>query len=55
MDHLAVNAVNFFEVGLMASLFIGGGLFVVIWLASSNIPILSPAAKVIAGVVHKIP
>ncbi len=55
MDHISPNIVNFFEIGLMASLFIGGGLFVLIWLSSVNLPIISPVAKVVTGIVHKIP
>ena len=54
MDHVSVNATNFWVVGLMSSLFIGGGLFVVIWLANMNLPVITPVARVILGVVHKL-
>ena len=54
MDHIAVNASNFFVIGLSASLFIGGGLFILIWLANSSIPLLTPVAQVILGAIHKL-
>ena len=52
--HVPVNVTNFFVIGLTASLFIGGGMFILIWLGTINLPILSPVARVVIGAVHKL-
>lgn len=54
MEHIAVNATNFMVIGLSSSIFIGGGLFVLIWLANSSVPLFSSVAQVILGAIHKL-
>jgi hypothetical protein len=55
MDHVQFNAVNVMVIGLSASAFIIGGIYLVIWFAGMNVPVLTPIAKTLASVVHKIP
>lgn len=54
MTHISVNATNVFIVTTMAALGLGGGMFILLWLAKSSIPLLSTVAKVLVGVVHAL-
>lgn len=54
MDHIPVNATNFFVIGLSSAIFIGGGTFVLIWLSSLHLPVVSTVAQVIIGAIHKL-
>lgn len=55
MEHIRVNLTNFVIMGLSGLLFLGGFLYVTVFLASRSIPVLSPASALILRIVNQIP
>lgn len=54
MDHISVNATNFFVIGFSSALFIFGGLYVLTWFGQTSIPVVSVIAQVILSAIHKL-
>lgn len=54
MDHISVNATNFFVIGFSSALFTLGGLYILAWLGQTSIPVISVVAQVILSAIHKL-
>ena len=52
MNHIRVNLTNVLIIGTSSFLFLWGGGYVLIWLSQRRVPVLTPIASAILGIVN---
>ena len=53
--HIPVNLTNFIVIGLSSAIFIGGMLYVMVFLSNKSVPVLSPVSRILVNVYNQIP